>query len=374
MKQLHLHGTNVISGQVVSQAARDGYEEIVADGDAVITSIAMDAAAVAGVVLTRQGGSRRAAIPAAAAPSFAGASGAEALFSSAEARALKEEIVAAGKKLWSRAYVDGNGGNISCRIGEKYVLCTPTLLSKGDLTPDDICLVDLEGNQLAGGRKRTSEILLHLEIMKAQPKARACVHAHPPHATAYAITGMVPPVRIIPEAEIFVGHAGFAPYGTPGTKDIAQKIAELVADHNTILLGNHGVVSWADSVTHAEWCIEVLDTYCQTLVIASQLSVPIKTIPADKTGALLETKKKMDLPDPRLSGRECALADMPENLASITVCPGACDRGDGPCRLHGTTTCPRAAAAPAPALGHEDNETEALIGRIIDEVMKALEK
>jgi len=369
MKQLHLHGTNVISGQTVGQAARDGYGEILVDGAAVITSIAMDAAAVAGIVLTRQGGSRRAA---ATASSFSGASGAEALFSSAEAQALKEEIVAAGKKLWSRAYVDGNGGNISCRIGEKYILCTPTLVSKGDLTPDDICLVDLDGNQLAGRKKRTSEILLHLEIMKAQPKARACVHAHPPYATAYAITGMVPPVRIIPEAEIFVGHAGFAPYGTPGTKDIAQKIAELVADHNTILLGNHGVVSWADSITHAEWCIEVLDTYCQTLVIASQLSVPIKTIPAEKTGALLETKKKMDLPDPRLSGRECELADMPENLTSITVCPGACDRGDGPCRLHGTTTCPRAAAAPVP--GHEDNETEALIGRIIDEVMKALEK
>jgi len=378
MKQLHLNATNVISGRIVSQAAREGYTEIVLDGDAVVTSVAMDAAAVAGIILTRRGGTRRAGAPAAAASAFGSAAGADAVFSSAEARAFKDELVAAGRKLWRRAYVDGNGGNLSYRIGEKYVLCTPTLISKGDLTPDDICLVDLDGNQLAGRKKKTSEILLHLEIMKAQPKARACVHAHPPHATAYAITGMVPPVRIIPEAEIFVGHAGFAPYGTPGTKDIAEKIAELVSDHNTILLGNHGVVSWADSVTHAEWCIEVLDTYCQTLIIASQLSVPIKTIPADKTCALLETKRKMNLPDPRLSGRECTLADMPDNLPSITVCPGACDRGVGPCRLHDTATCPRAAGAqaqaPAPALGHENSETEALIGRIIDEVMKTLEK
>jgi L-fuculose-phosphate aldolase len=208
--------------------------------------------------------------------------------------------------------------------------------------------------------------------MKAQPKARACIHANPPHATAYAITGMVPPERVIPEAEVFVGCAAFAPYGTPGTIEIARKVVELVGDHNTILLGNHGVVCWADSVTHAEWCVEVIETYCQTLIIASQLSVPIKTIPMDKFGALLDVKRRLDLPDPRLSGRECTLADMPENLTSITVCPGACDSGVGPCRLHGTKTCPRAGRTTAS--GMESDETEALISRIADEVMKALKK
>ena len=372
MKQLNLRGTNVISEQVVSQAARDGYTEIVADGDAVITSIARDAAAIGGLTIVREGRPSPAPAGAAAAHSAGGPTSPEALYASAEARAIKDEIVVVGKKLWTRAYVDGNGGNISCRIGDKYVLCTPTLVSKADLTPEDICLVDFDGRQYAGAKKRTSEIILHLEIMKAQPKARACIHAHPPHVTAYAITGVVPPVRVIPEAEVFVGHAGFAPYGTPGTIEIAQKVVELVGDHNTILLGNHGVVCWADTITHAEWCVEVIETYCQTLIIASGLSVPIKTIPADKFGALLAVKKRLDLPDPRLSGHECALSDMPENLESITVCPGACDDGVGPCRLHGSEKCPRAAGGPAP--GRDDDETEALISRIADEVMKALKK
>ena len=280
--------------------------------------------------------------------------------------------MSAGKKLWARAYVDGNGGNISCRIGEKYVLCTPTMLSKADMTPDDICLVDFEGNQVAGRRKRTSEVILHLEIYKAQPKARACIHAHPPHATAYAIIGMVPPERVIPEAEVFVGCAAFAPYGTPGTIEIARKVVELVHDHNTILLGNHGVVCWADTVTHAEWCIEVIDTYCQTLIIASQLGAPIKTIPQDKFGALLDVKRKLDLPDPRLSGRECTLSDMPDNLTSITVCPGACDSGTGPCRLQGTKPCPKSGEGTPDR--RPDGGDEALISRIADEVMKALKK
>ena len=90
-------------------------------------------------------------------------------------------------------YVDGNGGNISYRIGPNEVICTPTLVSKFDLTPDDLCLVDLEGKQIAGKKPRTSEILLHLEIYKAVPEAKACVHCHPPHATAYAITGQFRP-------------------------------------------------------------------------------------------------------------------------------------------------------------------------------------
>ncbi len=84
-----------------------------------------------------------------------------------EADALREEIILVGRKLWERQYVDGNGGNISVCLGEKYLLCTPTMMSKRDMTPADICLSDLDGNILAGDRMRTSEVLLHLAIYKA---------------------------------------------------------------------------------------------------------------------------------------------------------------------------------------------------------------
>ncbi len=127
------------------------------------------------------------------------------LFTTPEAEAVKKEICAVGRKLWHRSFVDGNGGNISYRIGPNEVICTPTLVSKFDLNPEDLCMVDLEGNQIAGTKPRTSEIFLHLEIYKAVPEAKACVHCHPPHATAYAITGRVPPNRLIPEFEVFIG-------------------------------------------------------------------------------------------------------------------------------------------------------------------------
>ncbi len=229
---------------------------------------------------------------------------------SPEADALRAEIIAVGRKLWQRQYVDGNGGNISARLGQKYLLCTPTMMSKGDLEPADICLSDLDGNILASDRMRTSEILLHLEIYKANPLARAVVHCHPPYATAFAITGSAPPNGYISEYEFFIGPAAVAPYETPGTKAFAETVLPFVHNHNTILLANHGVVCWSDTVTHAEWLVEILDTYCRTCLIAQQIGRPLQAIPKEKIEELLALKRRAGLPDARL-----AIAPQPPSTA-----------------------------------------------------------
>jgi len=217
-----------------------------------------------------------------------------------EAEGLRAEIIHVGRKLWERQYVDGNGGNISVRLGPKYLLCTPTLLSKGDLTPADICLSDLDGKNLAGDRVLTSELLLHLEIYKANPKARAVVHCHPPYATAFAMAGVIPPNGLIPEYEVFIGPAAVAPYETPGTQAFAETVLPWVHEHNTILLKNHGVVCWSDTVTHAEWLAEIMDTYCKTYLIARQIGEPLGVIPDDKIDDILRRKQWMGLPDARM--------------------------------------------------------------------------
>ena len=223
------------------------------------------------------------------------------LFNSAEANALRAEIIRTGRKLWDRQYVDGNGGNLSVRLGEEFVLCTPTMLSKADLEVADICLSDLNGKILAGDRTLTSELLLHLEIYKANPRARAVVHCHPPYATAFAITGTVPPNGLIPGYEVFIGPAAVAPYETPGTQAFAETVLPFVAQHNTILLKNHGVVCWSDTVTHAEWLAEIMDTYCRTYLIARQIGEPLSVIPDDKIDDILRRKQWMGLPDARMA-------------------------------------------------------------------------
>jgi len=223
------------------------------------------------------------------------------LFSTPAAKEIKREICAVGRKLWLRQFVDGNGGNISYRIGPNEVICTPTMLSKFDLRPRDLCMVDLEGRQIAGTKQATSEILLHLEIYKKVPQARAAVHCHPPHATGYAVAGIVPPNMMIPEFEIFVGKVAIAPYETPGTQAFAETVLPFVENHNTVLLKNHGVVSWAETVTLAEWNCEVLETYCNIVSAAKQLGAPLSIISDQKGQDLLARKKRMGLPDIRFA-------------------------------------------------------------------------
>lgn len=240
------------------------------------------------------------------------------IFTSPEAHTLKEEIVRVGRKLWERQYVDGNGGNISARVSPHYVLCTPTLCSKGDLRVEDLSLVDLDNYQICGDRPQTSEILLHLQIYKAVPQAKAVIHCHPPYATAHAVAGVVPPGNLIPEQEVFVGPVALAPYETPGTHAFAQTVLPFVKHHNTILLANHGIVCWADTVTHAEWYVEVVDTYCKTILIALQLRPQLNEIPPDKIADLLALKKSLGLPDPRLESEEASTGKVEALTHSMT--------------------------------------------------------
>ncbi|HUR46257.1 MAG TPA: class II aldolase/adducin family protein, partial [Candidatus Saccharimonadales bacterium] len=187
----------------------------------------------------------------------------EAFFRSPAIHVLKEQICEIGRRLWQREYVDGNGGNIAIRVGDDIALCTPTLVSKGFMKPEDMCLVDLEGNQLAGVKKRTSEILMHLQIMQRQPRAVATVHCHPPYSTGFAVAGVQPPTCMIPEYEVFSSVA-IAPYRTPGTPEMGKLVADLVDKHNTILMANHGVVSWSHlSVEDAYFKMEILEAYCR---------------------------------------------------------------------------------------------------------------
>ncbi len=356
MNSVDLTGLKLISLQDVEVAVKDGATELLVCSRAVITPSARDRAQQKGISFRSNAAPKTtAAQPASVkAPSSTPSDAAlKRLFSSPEAEAAKAEIVNVGRKLWTRMYVDGNGGNISYRLGPNEVICTPTLTSKADLKPEDLCLVDLEGKQLIGNRPRTSEILMHLEIYKAVPEAKGVVHCHPPHATAYAITGHVPPTCIIPECEVFVGQIAISPYETPGTQKFAETVIPFVKKHNTLLLANHGIVCWADTVTHAEWYAEVLDTYCWTLMLASQIGPPITYIPGDKTADLLRIKKTLGLPDARDGMHECQLCDMPEPGA-IAVKPN----GTGVCA---TTLKPQDGA-----------DVETIVRSVTDAVMAAL--
>ncbi len=214
------------------------------------------------------------------------------------AHRLKQEICEIGDRLYKRGFAAANDGNITYRLGPNEVLCTPTLHCKGFLKPDDICTVDMQGQQIAGRKKRSSEALLHLEIMKARPDIKSVVHCHPPHATAFAVAREPIPQCVLPEVEVFLGDVPIARYETPGSQKFAETILPFVERTNVIILANHGTVSYGESVERAYWWTEILDAYCRILMMARSLG-NIHYFPEDKERELLTLKQQWGLSDPR---------------------------------------------------------------------------
>jgi L-fuculose-phosphate aldolase len=213
---------------------------------------------------------------------------------------IKQTICEIGHRIYQRGFAAANDGNISVRLNDHEVLCTPTMHCKGFLAPEDLCVVDMEGHQLAGKKKRSSEMLLHLEIMKARPDVKSVVHCHPPHATAFAIAREPIPQAVLPEVEVFLGEVPIAPYETPGSKKFAETIVPFVHKSNVILLANHGTVSFGESVERAYWWTEILDAYCRILILSRQLG-PIQHLSREQTQELVELKKQWGFTDPRHS-------------------------------------------------------------------------
>ncbi|MGD0899046.1 MAG: class II aldolase/adducin family protein [Thermoguttaceae bacterium] len=273
---------------------------------------------------------------------------------------IKQEICEIGERIYQKGFAAANDGNISYRVSEREVVCTPTLISKGFMKPEDLCVVDMEGKQLSGRRKRTSEILLHLAIMKERPEIKSVVHCHPPHATAFGIAREPIPQCVLPEVEIFLGDVPITMYAIPGGKEFAGTILPFVHKTNVIILANHGTVSFGETVERAYWWTEILDAYCRMLMLARGLGrVNYFTEPEAK--ALLDLKEQWGLKDPRSQMTNCELCSndvFRESWKQTGVEPVAFSPPK-----HGTAGTGNGAA-----------QQEALIQAITDRVMAALAK
>lgn len=276
-------------------------------------------------------------------------------FHSSEIETLKRRMVAIGDRMWTKNYTDGNGGNLTIRVGDNLVLCTPTLISKGFMQPEDMALIDLDGNQLAGSRRRTSECLTHIAIMKRQPKAKACCHAHPPHATAFAVAGVRPPTCMIPEAEVFLGEIGMAEYQTPGTPANAKAVGEAAIEHMSVLMINHGVITWGKDIEDSYWKMENTDAYCQTVLLATQLKgADLLTITGGQAKELIDLRASLGMDDKRANWKECELCDNSEFR------PGAvCSVPDG-------------AHATVPVGSELNGEAEEVVKALTDQILANL--
>jgi L-fuculose-phosphate aldolase len=184
---------------------------------------------------------------------------------------LRREIVDIGRWIHERGYVSGYDGNISARLDNHRILSTPTTISKGMMTVDDMVVVDYEGKKVSGRRNVTSELAMHLLIYKRRSDIMAVVHAHPPTATGYAAAGIPLNKALVSEVVLTFGCIPLAPYGTPGTPALSEALLPLVGSHDAILMANHGVVTYGPDLLRAYFKMETVEHFAKVSLVTKQL-------------------------------------------------------------------------------------------------------
>jgi len=186
-------------------------------------------------------------------------------------RKQREEIVRYGRMLHARGFVAAMDGNLSVLLTGDRILVTPTCVSKGAMRPADMVTVDLEGNRVSGRRSVTSEIGMHLMIYRLRPDIHAIVHAHPPTATGFAAAGIALTEPLVCEVVIGLGSIPLARYGTPGTSELARTLEPYVPNYDAILMSNHGVVAYGDTLEHAYMKMETVEHFAQIALVTHLL-------------------------------------------------------------------------------------------------------
>lgn len=178
-------------------------------------------------------------------------------------RYYRREIVQFGRMMYDRGYVAAMDGNLSVRLDEERILVTPTAMCKGMMRPSDLVVVDPHGRRISGRRDVSSEIGMHLQIYRMRPDVHGVVHAHPVTATGYAAAGIALDKPLVSEVVIGLGSIPLAKYGTPGTPELAEALEPFISEYDAILMSNHGVVSYGETLCQAYMKMETVEHFAQ---------------------------------------------------------------------------------------------------------------
>jgi L-fuculose-phosphate aldolase len=222
-------------------------------------------------------------------------------------REHREDIVQIGRLVFQKCWVASNDGNISIRLGADRILATPAGVCKGMMDPDDLIVLDLEGNKISGRSKGTSEIGMHLAAYRLRPDVNAVVHAHPPTATGFAVAGRALNQAVLPEVVVTLGSVPLARYGMPGTPAIVEPMLPLIPKHDAILLANHGAVCFGADAFQAYFRMETVEHYAHVALVAELLGGP-KPLPRVEVEKLLDSRTRYGLPPKNGCGPDGPLA------------------------------------------------------------------
>jgi len=206
---------------------------------------------------------------------------------------IRHEIIDVCKRLYDKNLLAATDGNISYKISDNEILITPSGHPKAYLSPKDFCIMDISGNILHG--KPSSERLMHLQVYKSCPKAKAVVHAHPTHAVAWSIAYpeyMELPNTCLAEIILATGRIPIVPYARPSTQEMGNQLIPFLPECRVMILSKHGGLTWGESLQEAWLGMERLEHSCQMLYLANKLG-GLSHLPTDEIEVLKEMRKKI---------------------------------------------------------------------------------
>ena len=206
---------------------------------------------------------------------------------------LRLAILECGRIAYERHLMTSNDGNISAQMENGHVLITPSGISKGRLNPDDMLVVDLDGNILSSraDRKPSSETPMHLEVYRHRGDVRAVMHAHPIFATTLMVAGLEFPVDVLPEVLLTLGDVPITDYATPSSHEDAEVIRPFIKDHNAMLLRQHGSLTYGKNLEEALIHLERIEHVSEIYWRAKMLG-EVKRVPPEAQAKLIELREK----------------------------------------------------------------------------------
>jgi len=205
----------------------------------------------------------------------------------------RDELVGVIRELYSTGLITATGGNLSIRIpSTKLLWITPSALFKGDLRPDVMVRIDLEGRSLdEDARSPSSEWRMHTAVYRARPDVEAVIHAHAPYATMLVMSGL--PFLPISTEAAFLGDVPRVPFIMPGTQELADAVTAALGPGPAVLLQNHGILIAATSLRRAADLAEVLERTSQLILGCHAAGREPPVLPDDILATLREAGKMM---------------------------------------------------------------------------------